>query len=258
MTQDAVRGVGGYQLGAERFVVRVAQVGLACVGVPRGSAVGGAMPGSVLRWPVMGEASRDLREYYEEEARLGRRSPPTGRRVAFRDDFVGRLEREGRRSVLDLGAGPASDGPGFVDRGLRYVGLDLARRNAGLAAERGFTVVPGSMAAPPFRSSSFDAGWSMSALMHVPEAEVARTLEQMVEPLRAGSPLAVGLWGGARRDEIETTSLPGRRRLFSVRPFERNRDLLSGCGVIEWSELWDNGPDSWQYHVFVVRTPLRD
>ncbi len=225
--------------------------------VATGSAVGGVGSGSVLRWPTMGDESRELREYYEEEARLGRRSAPTGRRLRFRDDFVAKLRREGRRSVLDLGAGPASDGPGFVKHGIDYIGLDLARRNASLAAERGLTVVQGSMAAPPFQPHCFDAGWSMSALMHVPEDEVATTVTAMTRPLRRGSPLAVGLWGGDRRDEVEATSLPGRQRLFSLRPFERNRELLSVGGAIERAEVWEIGPESWQYHAFVVRVAGR-
>ena len=100
---------------------------------------------------------------------------------------------------------------------------------------------------------SFDAGWSMSTLMHVPESEVEVVVTRMVRPLRAGAPLMVGLWGGERRDEIDTTRLPGERRLFSLRPFERNAELLSAAGSIETSEIRGTSPEGWEYHTFLIR-----
>ncbi|MFT5531457.1 MAG: hypothetical protein ACI91O_001481 [Candidatus Poriferisodalaceae bacterium] len=60
-----------------------------------------------------------------------------GRRVELRDAFIELLQREGRSSVLDLGAGPSGDGQGFIDGGVRYVGIDLAHGNGVLAAESG-------------------------------------------------------------------------------------------------------------------------
>ncbi len=202
----------------------------------------------------MSDVRADLRSYYEEEARLGLRlgCPPRGRRAEFGQEFLALLEREGRHSVLDLGAGPARDGQAFVDAGHHYVGLDLAHGNATLAARAGMTVVHGSIAAPPLRPQSFDAGWSMSTLMHIPEDEVTLTLAAMVTPLRPGSPLAVGLWGGDL-GEVNDSSIDGQRRHFSLRPFAHNQALLATCGSIEQASLWDIGPDDWEYHIFLVR-----
>lgn len=116
----------------------------------------------------MDSVQQSLRAYYEEEARLRLRKPVTGRRVELRDEFLTLLRAEGRRSVVDFGAGPGRDGEALVIEGLDYVGLDLANANGVLAAERGITVVQGSVDAPPIRAESFDAGWSMSTLMHIP------------------------------------------------------------------------------------------
>ncbi|MEM9748922.1 MAG: hypothetical protein AAF945_19685, partial [Actinomycetota bacterium] len=60
----------------------------------------------------------DLSSYYEAEAAAGVRGEPTGRRVELRDAFVQRLLGDGCASVVDLGAGPATDGAAFADRGL--------------------------------------------------------------------------------------------------------------------------------------------
>lgn len=194
----------------------------------------------------------DLRSYYEEEARQRRRPVPTGRRAELHAEFVELLRTEGRRSILDFGAGPGFDGPGFQRAGLRYVGLDLAHGNGVQARTAGIVVVQGSMADPPFAAMSFDAGWSMSALMHVADRDVPATLSAMASVLRPGGPLVVGQWGGAPKTRIDTEKLPGHRRHFYSRPAERNRELLATIGTVAELARWPTGGDG-EYQAFLVR-----
>ena len=199
------------------------------------------------------EVQTDLRSYYDEEARQGLRGPLKGRRVQTRTEFIALLEAEGRSSVLDFGAGPGRDAPAFIDSGHNYVGLDLAHGNAVLAAQASILVVHGSIAAPPFRAQVFDAGWSMSTLMHVPDQQVEQVLAQMMGPLRDGAPCWVGQWGGTLGEHFDTSRLPGHRRLFSLRSHERNQELLETAAYVERSEVWPTGPDGWEYHLFHLR-----
>ncbi|MEO1064632.1 MAG: class I SAM-dependent methyltransferase [Actinomycetota bacterium] len=196
----------------------------------------------------------ELRAFYEHEAHERRRGPVRGRRVELRDRVIRALLDEGRRSIVDFGAGPGGDGAAFVDAGLSYVGVDLAHGNARLAAEAGLTVVQGSIAEPPLRAGSFDAGWSMSTLMHLPAPQVTAAAEAMVATLQPGAPFTIGQWGGTLGDI--TSDEPGTelRRLFSLRSIEANRDLLAPVATIEHSEPWDVGPDGWEYHVIRLRT----
>ncbi|MEZ5228534.1 MAG: class I SAM-dependent methyltransferase [Acidimicrobiales bacterium] len=195
----------------------------------------------------------DLRSYYETEARLGRRTAPKGFRTEWRAAFVALLIAEHRRSVLDFGAGPGLDAGPFHDAGMHYVGLDLAHGNARIARAADAVVVQGSMSAPPFRPASFGAGWSMSTLMHVPESEVEDTVHAMVGVLEPEAPLLIGLWGGDRRDEIDVEQIAGERRLFSLRPFDRNRELVAVGGTVERVERLEVGPEGWEYHGFLLR-----
>jgi SAM-dependent methyltransferase len=208
--------------------------------------------GSLLS-PPMDIALRDLRSYYEEEARLRLRQPLTGRRVVVRDEFIDVLHAESRRSIIDFGSGPGQDGESFTAAGLDFFGVDLAHTNAVLAAERGIRVVQGSVSAPPFRARSFDAGWSMSTLMHLRQDDVPNTLSAMTAVLRLGAPLVVGLWGGQQRDVVSGTSLAGNQRLFCLRPVDVNYQLFAACGAVEHTSTWDLGPDEWEYQVFRVR-----
>ena len=201
----------------------------------------------------MDSTQQHLRAYYEVEARLRLRKPVTGRRVELREEFLALLRAERRRSVVDFGAGPGRDGEAFVAAGVDFVGLDLARANGVLAAERGIRVVQGSVDAPPFRAGCFEAGWSMSTLMHVTEDEVPAILSAMFAPLRPGAPFFVGLWGGDQGDVISEVGLDGHQRLFSLRPFAVNRRLLAAGAAVEHASTWDLGGDEWQYQVFQLR-----
>lgn len=203
---------------------------------------------------------RDLLSYYDDEARSRRRRPVSGHRVDLRDRFAELLAHEGRRSVLDVGAGPASDASGFVDVVADYCGVDLSPENAALGTAAGFRVIAASLFDLPFRAATFDAGWSMSTMMHVPDAEAEVAFRELARALEAGSPLAVGQWGGTLGEFVSSRDADGsadadgsERRLFSLRTWDRNRELLESIGDIEHHEVWSAGPEGWDYHYAVVR-----
>lgn len=202
----------------------------------------------------MSEAHTDLKDYYENEARLRLRRPLRGRRVELRDEYLDLLRREGRSSVLDLGAGPGRDGEAFRDAGHRFVGVDLAHGNGRLAAELGLPVIQGSILALPIATSSFDAGWSLSTLMHLDEEHAGRALAEMIGALRPGAPLLVGLWGReVEGSVVNDTDIAGSRRPFHLRSRERNRRLVTAHGDLERADRWDAASDDWDYHVFWLR-----
>lgn len=198
---------------------------------------------------------RDLSEYYEREAAVGARLGfgSRGRRDELRTAFVDLLVDEDRLTLVDVGAGPAGDGAAFAARGVRYVGLDLAVGNARAAAGAGLSVVPGSLYEPPFRARSFLAGWTMSTLLHVPDARFDEAVNATTNLLQPGSPLAIGLWGGNDREFVNGDDHFDPPRFFSHRSDERVQAMLSGHGDIESFESWPtNGPE-WSYQFIVLR-----
>jgi SAM-dependent methyltransferase len=197
---------------------------------------------------------RDLLAYYDDEAATGARRPVSGYRVELRDRFVELLVGEGRRSVLDIGAGPGSDAAGFTDAGITYRGIDLAPANAALAKRSGHDVLAASLFDLPFPRDLFDAGWSMSTMMHVPDGEAVDALREIVRPLVSGAPLAVGSWGGSLGEIVSTKhDDESRRRLFCLRTWEQNRELLEEVGTIEHHEVWETGAPGWEYQFAIVR-----
>ena len=115
-----------------------------------------------------------LRAYDEREAELGRRGALSDRRIELRARFIATRDAENRTSVLDVGAGPAQDGSGFVDAGFGYLAIDLAHENGRRSRARGFDFTQASAPALALRTGSFDAGWSMSTLMHLDDTTAVR------------------------------------------------------------------------------------
>jgi len=200
-------------------------------------------------------AVRSLQEYYEHEAAARRRGAATGRRVEAATAFATLLVHERRTTVLDVGAGPGTDADVFVATGIDYTGVDLAVGNGVLARERGHRVIVASLADLPFRDASLTAGWSMSTLMHVPLERFDRAISGMLRPLERGAPVGIGMWGGTERDLMSDPDEFGARRLFSLRSADHNRELLERRGAVERFDVWDAGPDGWEYHYAIIRAP---
>lgn len=196
---------------------------------------------------------RALATYYEQEAAARARVPQAGRREELRGEFVARLRSESSHSVLDVGAGPARDGDAFVDAGLDYVGVDLAFGNAVLAAERSLSMIQASLFNLPVRERSFDAGWSMSTLLHVPDARLGEAMTSITSCLRPGGLFAVGLWGGPDREEVIADDHFDPPRFFSLRSHDRIRRMLGEHGHLVSFETWLAGSGPWEYQFAVLR-----
>ena len=198
-----------------------------------------------------------LRSYYEAESNARLRPAHGSRRRMLGETFAVQLKAQARCSVLDVGAGPASDHDPFAARGIGYVGVDLAIGNAVLAAEVGQTVVPASLFHLPFVNAAFPAGWSMSTFQHVPDDQINDALIEFVRVLEPGAPVMIGLWGG--RDEIieapsSTTGLQLPRH-FTLRSHDRIRSILDHHLIVETDDTFPAGPSDWEYHVSTGRTP---
>lgn len=199
----------------------------------------------------------ELRAYYEEESRLRLREGRSGARLSLRRGFIEQLQREGRRSVLDIGAGPGVDLGAFHGAGLHAMGVDLALGNARLAAEAGLVMIQGSATALPVRPASFDAAWSISTLMHLDHAEAANAAAEVARCLRPGGRFLAGIWGRETESTVvDDTKLPGNRRPFHLRSVESNTSLLtSHPGLeLETNERWPSVSEDWDYQVFHLRS----
>jgi hypothetical protein len=196
-----------------------------------------------------------LQTYYDNEAAAGARAAmgSRGRRDDLRAAFVAQLVTEQRVNVVEVGSGPGTDAAAFLEAGVNYSGFDVAVGNSQVAQQAGLRIVPGSLFAPPFRRGAFDAGWTMSTLLHVPDARFDAAMEATILLLQPGSPLAIGLWGGIDREFTNDTDHFDPPRFFSLRSDERVQVMLERFGEIESFESWPNHRSDWSYQFIVLR-----
>ena len=235
-------------------------VRLSSAALAHGHGLKGLYPGPA--WTVatlagVGSLEADLADYYDSEAaqRAARELDP--RRVERRESFVQLLAAERRTRLVEIGTGPGRDATAFLAAGLSVSGVDLSAEHVRLSREAGVDAQVASVHQMPFADDSFDAGWTMSTLLHVPDADFDAALREICRVLRAGSPLAVGLWGGtdsegrSDRDEIRPP------RFFSTRSHDRIQQMLGRHGAVESFQTWTSGPPgSWEYQWAVLRTSL--
>lgn len=198
----------------------------------------------------------DLIDYYTNEVQDRRDRELPDARIDVRTGFVGQLHAEGRRSVVEIGCGPGRDGEAFVAAGLEYTGVDLAPASVEACRSLGLQAYVGSVLELPFEDGAFEAGWTMSTLLHVADEDLDAALAEIVRVLQPSAPLGVGLWGdevgGERVWQDDSGHGPGR--FFSIRTDSAVQAALTRHGAIEqWQDWSVGGPMHYQWAV--LRTP---
>jgi len=189
------------------------------------------------------EREQDLVAYYtgEIQARVDRALPEP--RVARRTAYLEQLRVEGRDTVLELGCGPGRDGEAIAAAGFTYTGVDLSPASVEACRELGLHAEVASVLELPFGDATFDAGWTMSTLLHVADEDLDQALQEIVRVLRPGAPLAIGLWGDATGGEHvwDDGMGYGPGRFFSIRSDEGMQEVLARHGELEQWTTWDDG-----------------
>jgi SAM-dependent methyltransferase len=121
--------------------------------------------------------------------------------------------------------------------------VDLAAASVEACRALGLRAEVASVLDLPFADATFDAGWTMSTLLHVADEDLDQALREIVRVLRAGAPRAIGLWGDATGGERvwEDGTGYGPGRFFSIRTDEGLREALGRYGDVKEWLTWDDG-----------------
>lgn len=105
-------------------------------------------------------------------------------------------EQVGKGKVLNVGSGPGRDGLLLKESGLAVVCLDASSTMVELSARRGLETVLGDFLNLPFDDESFAGVWAYTSLLHIPKAEVGRSLMEIHRVLKPGGVFGLGLIEG--------------------------------------------------------------
>lgn len=204
---------------------------------------------------TMNELERDLARFYDQQAPQRETRPVPVERGHDRRRFVQILRREDRTTVLDIGAGAGHDSAELDAAGLTVVALDLSLANSVLCQRKGVPSMVASTAHLPIRSAAFDAVFTMSTLLHLPDAAFELAIADIVRVVEPGGLIAVGLWGGLDREMVHHDDEFEPKRRYWYRSDESLLRLIESHGVIEHSRTWTGDVEGLHYQFLVVRTP---
>jgi SAM-dependent methyltransferase len=137
----------------------------------------------------------DLRTAYDAkvEARDAHATEPW--KAGERDRFLELLRAEGRRTLVDIGAGPGTHGAFFRDAGLDVTCVDLSPAMVARCRERGLTAYNQDVLHLDL-PARYDAAFAMNCLLHTPPADLPRALERVKGALEPGGVFYLGQYGG--------------------------------------------------------------
>jgi len=156
-----------------------------------------------------------LREAYDKYAQEREASTMQEWKIEKRSKFLSLLQKEHKKTLLEIGAGTGRDSKFFQDHGLEVVCIDLSPAMVELCRQKGLTAYLMDMADIQLPASSFDAIYSMNSLLHLTKAEFPAVLHQMDRLLKADGLVYVGMYGGQDYGGVWENDSYEPKRFFS-------------------------------------------
>jgi SAM-dependent methyltransferase len=144
-----------------------------------------------------------LRAAYSRESAMQRNQ--AGKepwKIAERQQFLALLQREGKTTLLEVGAGTGQDSLFFQENGMHVVCTDLSTAMVELCREKGLEAYEMDFLSLDFPPASFDAIYALNCLLHVPTSDLPAVLRKLRELLRPGGLFFLGVYGGVEQEGV--------------------------------------------------------
>ncbi len=133
------------------------------------------------------------------------------------------LQRQGTRSLLELGAGTGRDSLHFQSKGLTVTSIDLSPEMVRLCKEKQLDAYVMDFATLTFPAESFDGVYALNSLLHTPKVELPQTLMGIHRVLKPNGLFYLGVYGGRDFEGIWQEDWNEPKRFFA---YYRDEDLL--------------------------------
>lgn len=151
---------------------------------------------------------------------------------------LARLHDEGKKELLEIGAGVGFTARWFADRGLEVTATDLSPTQVELIRSKGVNAQVADMYALGFPPGSFDAVWAMNCIHHVAVADLNEVLAGIRDVLRPRGLFYLGVWGGRDDEGMIEDDFYQPPRFLSLRSDETMRAAVEAVFDVEWFETF--------------------
>jgi SAM-dependent methyltransferase len=174
-------------------------------------------------------------------------------KVPERAAFLELLVREGRRSLLEVGAGTGLHGRYFADAGLDVVCTDLSASMVEHCRAQGLAAVQQDFLHLDL-GRQFDAAFAMNCLLHVPREDLGAALARIRSALAPGGAFFLGQYGGIDHDGVFADDTYEPKRYFSFLTDEELHAIASESFTVESFRVVElDSDDSSHFQSLVLR-----
>jgi len=177
-------------------------------------------------------------------------------KVAERSAFLGRIRSEGRRSLLELGAGTGQDSLFFKEHGLDVVAIDLSPRMVEHCRAKGLDARVADLLHLDLSPASFDAVYALNCLLHVPNADLGAVFESIRAVMRPSALFFLGVYGGRSHEGPLENDSHVPPRFFSLRTDDQLQGLVAPCFEIVDFHVVPLKEDDFHFQSLTLRRPV--
>ena len=174
-------------------------------------------------------------------------------KMAERQSFLDLLKREGKKTLLEIGAGTGTDGLFFQQSGLRVICTDLSPAMVELCRKKGLEAYVMDFLNLDFPPASFEAIYALNCLLHVPTSNLPSVLEKLRSLLCPGGFFFLGVYGGNEDEGIRQNDWHQPPRFFAHHTDEFMRQAVSPFFEILSFKAVPIEQHAWHFQSIVLR-----
>ncbi|HTK10333.1 MAG TPA: class I SAM-dependent methyltransferase [Ktedonobacteraceae bacterium] len=200
------------------------------------------------------EVIATLRAAYNERSANDRdQSPGTDWKVAERQHFLSQLQQEGKKTLLEVGAGTGRDSQFFQENGLQVTCTDLSPAMVNLCRQKGLDAHEMDFLSLDFPAASFDALYALNCLLHVPTQTLPDVLSKLQTFLKPGGLFYLGVYGGEDWEGIAPKDWHEPKRFFSYHSDEYMKNSLQQFFELTYFKHVMLESVDWHFQSFILR-----
>jgi SAM-dependent methyltransferase len=174
------------------------------------------------------ELKNNIKTSYNSNSRLRDKSAIEKWKLNELDWFSSQFERTEGLKLLDVGAGSGQHSSYLQSRGFDVQCIDNSTEMVNLCRSRNIPASLMDFYNIEFPKESYDAVWSMNALLHVPKKSLPIVLENIRRVLKPSGLFYLGLYGGYNSEAIWEEDPYSPKRFFS---FFAHEDIQRQLGM---------------------------
>jgi cyclopropane fatty-acyl-phospholipid synthase-like methyltransferase len=161
------------------------------------------------------QIKRDLKEIYNKYANQRDKDKMQEWKAKPRQVFLELIKSEGKKTLLEIGAGHGRDSLFFKNNGIEVTAIDLSDEMVKLCRTKGIEAYEMDFYNLSQLNKKFDAVWAMNSLLHVEKANLELVLKEINLILESSGLFFMGVWGGEDKEGIWEEDIYVPRRFYA-------------------------------------------